>query len=688
MLELPSSNDAKIEILTQLRQLSEDAVRPLHVQWALNHHWMQGARHFRVNYTDGTVVASYLQANEGGEPRLRVEDLVPKVQAEIGRLLRMDVRPSTKYKGFGLDAVRKASAAKVILEYLTAHVNFDKLKLMTAYHLVLYGACGLGLWVRPSSVGAAPEALESGMAFQGPAPAGPPGLPRITIEVIPIWQLYPIPANPLTPESVDGFFRKRWVTLDWLKRRAGLSLPKDISKLEPVRAPYGQPPTLNPISEEMASTGLESFGGGSGKSSKRSKLETEYVLLEEYFGLHEDRDRLQRWTVKIGSHIARDDVYEDLSVYCPIGIPRYYPLGGFYGRSFVEILQPINAEQEAMAARLFQVVKDLDAYGTTLIPSTWGLSKRELLDSRRRNKVCFYEPEVGTERSVVQQIQPVNLGDFPGKVAAMASQMLDRLAVQSELLRGGAPGRVDSAAGLSFLHETSSVPLTVPALAIADGFAQVYKELLAAAPELLEGTPALPISGLDDSILGLIVDPDTGTVTLDPRNYPAPFEVSVDIRDKLPVPPMLREQKLNQSLQMGLITPIQYRFIVWKEGLDIPVGNWAEMESFRKATLQVLTLFGDGQKPGQVVSSAEADNAEVHLMVIQAFMAKVEFQFASIEVREAFENLKKTYMGFLGKGIPEQFPGPIESAEMAAVAQQGGSAGPGSQMIPQMMPTR
>jgi len=50
----------------------------------------------------------------------------------------------------------------------------------------------------------------------------------------------------------------------------------------------------------------------------------------------------------------------------PIGMSKYHPLGGFYGRSFVEILLPLNRAMERMAQNLAQNVEDLDLFGRHL----------------------------------------------------------------------------------------------------------------------------------------------------------------------------------------------------------------------------------------------------------------------------------------------------------------------------------
>jgi hypothetical protein len=102
------------------------------------------------------------------------------------------------------------------------------------------------------------------------------------------------------------------------------------------------------------------------------------------------------------------------------------------------------------------------------------------------------------------------------------------------------------------------------------------------------------------------------------------------------------------------------------------VGRWADRENYRKAMMNNLMLFGDGEEPGQVIGSSEADNPRIHLMMIQRFMAKPEFVFASPAVRDAFEQLKQAYTGLMAGEYPEMLY-PEDSAEQltAQLSQAG-----------------
>jgi len=573
VIQLPKSSADRMAVLDRMASAAEQYANIHKCRWLIDHYWMMGYRDLRINYATGQVDARLSNREDSsGQLQVLYEDAVVKLQSEMGRLLRMDIRPATHRRGFGLSALQKASAGRAILDYLTAAVNWEQLKLAKVYHNCMFGMSGTSVWTKLSQAGLPPvEEGENTIILD----------PKVALEVVPPWQLYPIPHNPTSSTEVEGVRRARWVPLDWAKDRRELSISSDEEKMRVREAAYGFKPngvtgiSVGPLSPSINPMGPETdFSGSRSKGRKGvTKTETKYVLLEEFFLFRDEPEQLRSYTVKIGDHEALHEDYTDSGVYMPIGRSTYHPIGGFYGRSFVEILIPMNAAMERMASNLFQNIEDLDLFGALLVPQMWGISKREFLDRRTKRKVLFYQPDLTLPEAKADRIQPANMGDAPGKTLAFANSLMDRLANQSDLLRGDAPGRVDSQTGLSFLQETSQIPLSVPAGSIAGDFSQVYRVLLSRAPVLLKGRNSVPLLGLDDSIVGLKVMPNSGEIQLDPRNFPAPFEVDVDIRDKLPVLPAVREEKLKESLKLGLITPDDFRFTVWKENLDFPVGR-------------------------------------------------------------------------------------------------------------------
>jgi hypothetical protein len=551
-MKLPKANEDKITVLQKMIDAADQYANLQKVRWLINYWWLQGYRDFHPDYRTGTLrVQLFNRRDASGKLRLVWEDASVKLQAELGRLGRMDVRPAVIERGWGLDSIRKRAAAEVLLEYLTSPVDFKSLKASVFNHVATYGTVGIGFWARSAKVaGVGPDETESVNAE-----------PRVSLEVIPAWQILPVPFNPDSPEAVEGFIRRRWVPLDWVKTRADLKLA-DKEKMDVRYAPFGSRPALDsPLGIGNLSQSVSDRDDRDTERTRKGnkQVQTAYVLMEEFFFYHEEKDRLARWTVKIGKHIALDNEYKEKDVYVPIGLAKYFPFGGFYGRSFTEMILPLVAHVEDMAANLFQNVEDMDDFGFLTIPKTMGISKNDLKKTKKP-RIIYYEPDaLSNEKPGV--LNPATTGDFPGKVLAMGNQMVDRLTQSSDLMRGDAPGRVDSAAGLGFLHEMSSVPLSVPAGSIAAAFTQVYKAILAVAPDLMAGRTDLPLIGLTDSILGLKIQSGSKTVKLEPRNYPAPHEINIGVRDELPVSPTLRKKELLESLSAGLIDPLAFSIL-------------------------------------------------------------------------------------------------------------------------------
>lgn len=656
LLSLPS----KTEELARAIKTAENAVdshRAVHkVNWLIDHHYLRGAREFRViDPESGTVQATYKSPDA---QEVRFEDALVKMQAELGRLLRLDTAPKCSPDGFGLDSMRKAGIAQAVLTYLTSPLSNEEIKSKFILGLLQYGTMGLGVWEMQS-----------------------PGVRAgVEVEVIPPWELGSIPANPSTLSDVLALMRTRWVALDWLKTKSHLKFPNAEEEMEPKQVPYGC--TLSAdgtVNGDPSAVHFEAPPNSHPTGSTRAtggdyQL---FVRLSEtwVFG---PRDTVARWIVKAGNAILVDKDFEkqastEKDFYLPplpIGVARYYYTGGFYGRAYVAPLIPINRESETMLTNLFRNMKDLDLFGILALPNSAGINVRQLKEKPDQGpRLLFYEPDYTVPQAQPFKIEPTNMGDFPGKVANFATQITDRLANQSPMMGGEAPGRVDSASGLGMLWETNSQSRGAIAESIRGAYRIVYRAALAMAHTLLSDSPILQLATLDDACAGVVIDPTTGSLSLEDNPLPLPDEVRVDIKDANPKFFQQRVETLIGMLKLGIITPREFRLRSYKEQLDLPVENKAELENYRKAVFNVVLLFNDGQTPGRAVGSEATDNPEIHLMVLTDFMAKPEFTLASQPVRAAFEQLKTQYEAMMG-GFPEQMPYPEDMPEAQQMAQK------------------
>ena len=131
---------------------------------------------------------------------------------------------------------------------------------------------------------------------------------------------------------------------------------------------------------------------------------------------------------------------------------------------------------------------------------------------------------------------------------------------------------------------------------------------------------------------------------------------------------------MDEALTKGIITPTEYRIMVRKKGLSLPVGNEIEWQSYRRATLENIVLFNDGVTSGRIRYS-DRDLHQVHLDVLDAFMARPEFYLASDIVIKAFVDHRQTHLDGLGR-----LPNEMEYPEDAATLQAEQLKGAGQQM--------
>lgn len=123
-------------------------------------------------------------------------------------------------------------------------------------------------------------------------------------------------------------------------------------------------------------------------------------------------------------------------------------------------------------------------------------------------------------------------------------------------------------------------------------------------------------------------------------------------------------------LQMGIVDDVEFRLINYREDLGFMVGHREEFEAYRKAVYHNIKLFNDGKTPGDIQPNIMFDNPEIHLRAVTGFVSRLEFSFASVAVREAFQKLTDLLRGMLAE-YPAQAPD-----MMAAMGQQGGALMP------------
>jgi len=299
-----------------------------------------------------------------------------------------------------------------------------------------------------------------------------------------------------------------------------------------------------------------------------------------------------------------------------------------------------------MSNTLFRNIMDLDLYGLLCMPTTLGIPNNIEKSSDGIRRVP-YEPDNVTNAKPFA-IQPANTGTLPASVMSNAKDYLDELANQpSGLLRGEAPGRVDSSAGLGMLMETSNTSIMPSAQNEADAVSHCYKYMLGHIRKTWNDQDLVSVAMLDDSIAGIGIDISTGKMELSSNAIPHPDKVKIGIASSSPTSKQQDVMSLSEQLSAGIITPMEYRITIREKNLPVEVCNEQEWQNYRRAVLENIQQYGDGLVPNKIIVT-DIDLHEVHLMVLDRFMAKPEFLLASKEVRAAFKAHRDRHLAGLG----------------------------------------
>lgn len=674
-IQLPKSDKEVGPIVREMLQRGKIERAPKHVPWQVLYWYLQGVRGFNVqSYKTGRVVAAY-EAPEG-QLKYTHEEIVTLFQAELGRRMRMDTLPRVKAGTVGLDRIRQAATGQVYLDECASHQKHEQLKMTMLRGLLRYGTMGQQV---------APVRVKTGK------------LAAIIQPVYP-WEIIPLPVNPSESSEVHGYIRHRWVPLRWLKEQEGLKFGRDREQsLQSRDVEYG-----GRISnfEEAAATATMMLGLGTNPSQRKDIPGDERPHTEEQVELLElwiegELERVVRHVVMAGDQVLMNLSFEDRDIRerppAAFSVCRDFDVAGFWGRSFCEMILPLNREEELMLSNLFKNVQEFDQLGLTLIPRTWDVRRHQLQGSTKP-AMFTYEPDYAMRAAGLERIQPVNSGDMPGRVYASASQLKEKMAGSSPLMRGDSPGRVDSASGLGLLYETGNIPTIPAATSLAECYARSYAAILHAGRALYtEGGMSLQTSAIDDAVAGVAVDA-TGKVMLDSGELlPDPVDVKIDIRERDPILLEKRRQEVLQMLQLQQISPDEFAWMNYKEQLGFPLGTKQVVEEYRKANFRNIVQFNDGKTPNEVVTSSY-DNHKVQRDLILAFMARVEFELAEPPVKNKFaerlayhENaLGMPSMGTpppdaLGGGLPwgQNLPPELQSMQGTPSPMGGGGPMPG-----------
>lgn len=622
------------------------------IRWWVCRYYMRGVRNFKnLNYTDGSIQVSYY--DEKGVLNFLYEDIIAKYQAQRGRLMGLDLTPVVTKEGISLDGMRKASVGQVVLDAIFPAPRVSSIQREAISILLMYGTAALIPWVV--------------------------GEDSMGIEVVPPWEIVPIPIEVDSPAAIRGLARIKLIPLDWVKELPNTQAEgaKIYKQMDTIEVPVGTIPQDKKggfygsvavgMSGSTAYTTMETKAGGSGRAGRQSTDKTRVKVVEVAEIWTKTPDNYwDEYLLYAGGKLLDRRSHKTERRQFPAQPISDVEIGNFWGRSYVDTLIPLNCEMEQAVARWFQNLKNQDLYGILMEPTTTGVPAR-IIRGKDGIKRARYEPDPVAPDHKPFMLDPTKISMLPAAIIKIGVGLQDRIANQPrELMGGGAPGRTDSASALGFLYETSNVPLSPTAKVLAEAFSNCYRVMLDTARIMWKADKVLDITHLDDTVAGIKIDSNTGQLKLTENAIPHPDEIVISVASAIPRSKEQRKLELKDALKGGIITPTEYRIKARKEALDLPVGNEIEWQNYRRATLENLVLFNDGQTPGKI-RFTDRDLHPVHLMVLDAFMARPEFYLASPEVRKEFVKHREEHHGGMG-AFPDEMPYPEEGAE-ESVAQ-------------------
>lgn len=667
-LTFPKKRVGLVEALDNAISASLAQQGPHKVEWRINDFYLKGARKILVTDWE-TGAVEVVWEGDDAETSFRYERVLEQYRTEMGRLLRMNTDPVVTGQGFGLSSVRDGGIGQATLTYMASRADYHGRKRGFARLLSMllkYGTAGLGHYRR------------RGRDFGD----------RTAMRPIAPWELLPLPAEPDTLEDLRGIVRRRPMPLQQAYRLGLIPDRTSTEDLKILDIPYGQSPDgvggaegnwdeateIKSRGRSMSEAGTP-IGGLTGGPGGDDRGCDRWVIVEEGF-LFTEPEIVGRYLVKVGRTVPFDESYENNPVVCPIGLSHYVPTEGFYGRSFVGPLLSINYQVERMLGTQFRVVADFDEFSCIVIPMDAGLNVRQV-EKRERRKVLRVQSDPLDPKNKPYLLEPATPGDFPMKTAGMGVQLQQDMAGQGTIYGADAPGRVDSAAALGFLHEVGNVGLVACVNSIADAHVQVYAGMLQVARREIEqarrtgNTTGFKVPMLSDEMIGVVVDPTSGTVSLDANPIPPPENVLIDVRERALASKEQEKQEAGLMLQSGLITPAQFRILNIKNNWGFPQLDRSDFNAWRKAVVCKILLFNDGVTPGQMIGGSEYDRTDIMLAVFAEFMSSLEFAVASPEVKDAFMDWRDQFMALVPR-FPEQLPD--------VTAQPGAGPGAGATM--------
>lgn len=630
-------------------------------RWQLAQAYMQGARRFEMYATDGSRIGAYQFKKDGSMP-VRVMELLDIVNRTIGTLAALDLRPQVSREGSSLEGIRERSMAQIVGD---AIVSSDQLEQQVKKQFLMltsiFGMAGISADVVDHPVVGITSDLE----------------------VIHGKQLFPFPSINDDLSAVRGLIRERLINVDTMEAEFGKKVRSKLNLTEYYEKSIGEEefeleqvalvgPTYSPQPPTI---------DGAPVSPNTNTPYTYRLMKVREMWLYGPRMTVARYACMSGRTVFMDETYDDEECYCPVQVCRFMENNTWRGIGLFDLLFSEVREFEKLVESLCNNARDNNKYPLTILPA--GVINERIAFKEDGNAMKYMmvttEPRYQGDQSLRPiTVSPHNMGDAPGKTAAFLGEMIQRRSPVQDLIRQ--KGRGDSLPFMQFLDEESRKPLSVPVQNMTAAFGAAYRYAIGKAAKMMAASQKpIPVKRLTLGLVGAKVDWKSGTVSF--KNNPLPDTSRLSFSTKEGSP---RSQAIRKNEALDLFQRYQdfdrFMLLALKEGLDYAI--WADdyEASFRSIVQNILTVYSDGDSPGQVILTMHTEQPQIQLRVLNAFMSSPEFRLASVEVQNEFIKYRKTLMYWMQQVLPEQVPDPhdsllLQQARMGMLQQQQAQGG-------------
>lgn len=650
-MRLPREKRSLAQMLDRLADRSQSQYMARRTTWLLAWYYLNGYRRFDVyDPTDGKISPHYL--DEEGNAEFQSQELLFAINQVCGRIQGMDVRPKVEQEGTNLAGLRDRSVAQILSDSLVSEGQLRSAQEMFAWLYTCLGFAGItGHIVDHPTIGLTSD-----------------------IEVIHPRELYPFPMVGQDFTKMRGLVRERMVPVSFLKEVYGRRISDNMDSLDwytvDASDDWTEPENAD---EDMTTRGYYYMGEtGGGPPKEEAQIAVARVRELWVFGV---QNTVDRYLAVSGEYVMDDQDLRDMEVYCPIGWARFFNNGTFHGAGMFDLMFSIHREMETLQKELFNNVREIDRYGVLVLPQGEMNENQILREVGRGLKVMFWQPDPIAEGFNPFPIQPFNSGDMPGRVAQFAKDAMQTVNPIQDLVKE--KGRVDSATGLQFLDEQITRALTSPTLGVQKAFGDMYKSLVQKGLQKVTISPrAVPVGQLTLDLAGAIINPENDSVTFDENPIPSLSRLHFTIRDVSPKSVVARKQEAVQLWQMGIEQdPVAFRLFALKESLDFALYLEDDQGAYEAAIRHILTLYGNGESPGEITITPHTSKPELVLRMVSGFMTGPAMQSASPEVIDEFRRFRELLISWMGMTLPAMVPNPDDAAMLAMGAGVMPSAG-------------